>query len=351
MKNIIFLITSLTFLSGCSEKKLHTKDDYVIADGQMPWLTIDKSNALQIVYGQGDSIMYSYSSDNGNTFSKPALIAALPHAYSFAMRGPQIATAKNGITVTACTSLGDIYSFYKEDGGNWIEGRKVNDVDTVAKEGLMSLSADGENVFAAWLDLRGNKRNKIYGARSIDGGKTWLKNILVYASPDSSVCECCKPSVVVKGSHVYVMFRNWLQGNRDLYLAESNNGGDTFGQAQKLGTGNWQLNGCPMDGGSLAVSQNGQIETVWRRKSTIYTAMPRMPEKEIGKGRSCTIETVNNKNVYAWTENEDVIFINPQGQKKILGKGSQPVLKALNKGQVICVWENDKQIHVSVLAL
>src|SRR5678815_3051530 len=126
MKNIIFLIASLTFLSGCSEKKLHTKGDFVIAYGQMPWLTIDKGNSLHIVYGKGDSIMYSYSSDNGNTFSKPALIAALLHVYSFAMRGPQIAATKNGITVIACTSLGDIYSFYKEDGGNWIEGRKVN---------------------------------------------------------------------------------------------------------------------------------------------------------------------------------------------------------------------------------
>jgi hypothetical protein len=37
----------------------------------------------------------------------------------------------------------------------------------------MSLVADGENAFAVWLDLRGNKRNKIYRAKSNDGGKTW----------------------------------------------------------------------------------------------------------------------------------------------------------------------------------
>ena len=71
----------------------------------------------------------------------------------------------------------------------------MNDPDTTAKEGLMALSADKENVFAVWLDLRGNKRNKIYGAKSIDGGKTWSKNIMIYTSPDTTVCECCKPSV------------------------------------------------------------------------------------------------------------------------------------------------------------
>jgi hypothetical protein len=32
-----------------------------------------------------------------------------------------------------------------------------------------------------------------------------------------------------------------------------------------------------------------------------------MPEKEIGDGKGCTIETVSNKNVYAWTEAGSVV--------------------------------------------
>lgn len=63
------------------------------------------------------------------------------------------------------------------------------------------------------------------------------------------------------------------------------------------------------------------------------------------------METVENKNIHAWTENGDVVLIKPQGQKKVLGKGSQPIVKALNNEQVICVWENDKQIHASLLEL
>ena len=216
MKNILIVILFIYTLTACSEKKTQVKNDTIAANGQMPDVTIDKRNTVHLVYGSGDSILYCYSTNNANTFSKPSLIAVLPHVYTFAMRGPQIAAAGNGIIVTACTSLGDIYSFYKEDGSGWIRGKRVNDADTTAKEGLMALSADGDNVFAAWLDLRGNKHNKIYGAKSGDGGKTWSKNIIVYTSPDSSVCECCKPSVIVKGNNVYVMFRNWLQGNRDL---------------------------------------------------------------------------------------------------------------------------------------
>ncbi len=349
MKRIIQLIPFIYLLASCAPKKEQTKDDFIVANGQMPNMTKDKDNTLHLVYGCGDSIMYVAANDAG-IFTKPSMIALLPKVFSFAMRGPQIAATEKGLVVTACTELGDIFSFYKE-GEHWVKGSKVNDTDTTAKEGLTALSADGENAFAAWLDLRGNQRNKIYGAKSIDGGKTWSKNIMVYTSPDTSVCECCKPSVLVNGNNVYVMFRNWLSGNRDLYVIQSNDGGNTFGQAQKLGNGNWKLDGCPMDGGGMAISNNGELQTVWRREAKLFTAVPGMPEKEIGEGKGCTIANINGKNVYAWSENGEVVFVDSQGQKKLLGKGSQPLLKPINNNGVICVWENEKQIHAAIFAL
>ncbi len=215
----------------------------------------------------------------------------------------------------------------------------------------MSLSADGQNVYAIWLGVKSPKGQNVYGAKSVDGGKTWNKNTVVYSSPDGTVCECCKPSVVMKGNNVFVMFRNWIDGNRDLYLIESPDGGSSFKRANKLGVGSWKLNGCPMDGGGLSINNNGIPETVWRREGKIFASTLGMPEKEIGEGRSCTIETVNNKNVYAWTEKGDVIVMKPQGMKKNLGKGSLPSIKALNNEHIICVWENEKEIHASVIEL
>lgn len=53
----------------------------------------------------------------------------------------------------------------------------------------MAFSADGNNAFAVWLDIRNDngKGQRIFGAQSSDGGVTWSKNILVYASPDNTV--------------------------------------------------------------------------------------------------------------------------------------------------------------------
>lgn len=348
---ILILILSVVTSNSFAQTAFSSNKHLIIANGRMPNMITDKKGNVHITYGTRDSIMYVFSTNQGKSFSSPQLVAVLPRLFANAMRGPQIATTNKRVLITACTTTGNLFCYTKEAAGKWTKATKVNVMDEVAKEGLMSLSADGENVYAVWLSAMVPKGQNVFGAKSIDGGKTWSKNMLVYASPDNTVCECCKPSVVVKGKHVYVMFRNWLNGYRDLYWTESINGGNSFKQAQKLGMGSWKLNGCPMDGGGLAVNKNGVPQTVWRREGKIYSSTPGSAEKEIGQGRGCTIETVNNKNVYAWTENGEVVLMKAQGQKKVLGKGSLPIVKALNNEHVICVWENDKQIHGSIVEL
>lgn len=347
--SLLTIAIALTFI-GCNNQVSIKSSDSIIAQGQMPNLSRDNSGVVHLVYGSGDSILYSYSSDKGQSFSSPSVVAIVPGLAASHMRGPQIASTSNGVVVTACNNAGNIFSLTKDRSGNWSQALRVNDVDTIAKENLMALSADGNNAFAIWLDLR-DGHNRIYGAKSTDGGKSWSKNMLVYASPDTTVCECCKPSVAVKGNNVYVMFRNWLNGNRDLYLIQSADGGNTFGQAQKLGNGSWALNGCPMDGGGLAIDKNGNVETVWNRKGVIYACELGKEERKLGEGKNCTIESVNGKNVYAWMEDGNVVVMKPQGMKKNFGKGQLPILKAVNNEHVLCIWENDKQIHKAVLEL
>jgi len=349
MKTIsLFIFSFFPFLIAYTQKM--ERSDLAIAKGQMPSITKDKSNKIHIVYGSGDSIM-SISSRDGNSFASPSLVAVLPKLFASAMRGPQIAATVNGLIVSACNKDGNIFSYKKQTSGKWTKAVRVNDAKETAKEALMGLSADGLNAYAVWLGVNGRKGQNVYGARSSDGGKTWAKNNMVYSSPDGTVCECCKPSVAMNGNKVYVMFRNWLNGNRDLYLIKSSNGGKSFGPAQKLGIGSWKLKGCPMDGGGLVINKRGNPETVWRREGKIYTATDDITEKEIGEGRSCSIETINNKNIYAWTEKGNVIFMKPDGLKINLGKGSLPLLKTLNNEQVICVWEHEKQIQSSVIEL
>ena len=346
---ILCLLASMTGLQSIRTNAT----DIVIANGRLPKIITDAQGTIHLTYGAGDSIMYMSSANQGVSFSTPQLVAFLPKLFANAMRGPQIAAASNGIIITANTEYGNIYSYRRNVDGKWSKAVKVNDVDSVSKEALTSLSADGSNVFAVWLDVRANggKGQRLFGAHSSDGGVSWSKNIMIYASPDKTICECCKPSVLVKGKNVYSMFRNWLNGDRDLYLIKSSDEGKSFGPASKLGMGSWKLNGCPMDGGGLALSANGIIETVWRREGNIYASSEGEAERLLGEGRGCSMAIVNEKNVYTWTKNGEVVIMKPGSQITTLGKGSVPVINAINNEKVICIWEHDDQIHTSVVQL
>lgn len=346
------LIVLLCFFS-CKEQQKKNDSPLIIASGQMPAMEKDNSGKIHLVYGTGDSIMYTYSEDKGRSFSSPELVDTLAAMEVGAACSAQITAVKDGLSIMAADNAGNIFSFIKDQSGKWTKAARVNDMDTTNKEGFLGLSSDGNNsLFAIWPDLRDDGHNKIYGAKSTDGGKSWSKNIMIYTSPDSTVCECCKPSVVMKDNNVYVMFRNFLNGNRDLYLIQSADGGNSFGEAQKLGTGNWQLDGCPMDGGGLTVNNSGQVQTVWRREDKIFAAVPGAAEKEIGKGKGCTIETVNGKNIYAWSDNNaDITCMLPDGTKKIIGKGSLPLLKSVSDNEVICVWQQENNIESVVVNL
>ena len=345
--NLIFLALSLFILWSCQETNRSSGEPKQIAAGQMPNIVTDKTGKLHMAFGKGDSILYSFSTD-GLSFAAPALVAVLPELAASHTRGPQIAITDFGISITACINKGDIFSYYSAGTGSWTSGARVNDTDTTAKENLMALSGDAKNLFAVWLDLR-DGHNKLFGSASHDGGKTWEKNVLVYASPDTTVCECCKPSVLVANGTVNVMFRNWLNGNRDLYLINSIDGGEHFTNLQKLGNASWKLDGCPMDGGSLVLNKDQKLQTVWRRMGKIYHCEPGKAEIEIGEGRGCTLTSVNNQNVYAWVEKGEVVCILPGKEKKNLGKGHSVAIQALNDKQVLCVWENEGNLYSAAI--
>jgi hypothetical protein len=349
MKTIlIFLIPILLWTNFTTFEPIGPS---LLGPGKMPAVTADKKGVVRLVYGIGDSLLIRSSVDNGQSFSSPHLITTLSGLNASATRGPQIVSAKDGVCVVASTDEGNIFSFIQNSSGNWVKTAKINDVDSVGLEGFVSVAGDGgSNLFAVWLDLRNNRRNKIYGARSSDGGRTWSENKMVYTSPDSTVCECCKPNVAMKGKNVYVMFRNWLNGNRDLHLLQSPDLGKSFGKAVKLGNGTWQLNGCPMDGGDIAISSNGSVQTVWRREKNIYSCEAGKPEIEIGEGKGCTMETINGQNIYAWTKKGEVVCVLPD-KKITLGKGGSPVIKSIGNNKILCVWENENEIYSRIINL
>ena len=341
---VALLFFALGFIKAPEAANKADTDDTI--NGEAPSLAVEGSK-VYMAFASGDSIFCSYSSVKGQKFSAPALVAILNGLVNVGGRGPQIVSSKGQLLIAAPDTSGNFHTWLKKKTeSGWKKGGRINDLADIAKEGFLSLGANSDgHFFAAWLDLRNGKKNNIYGARSMDGGKTWLKNQLIYKSPDGSVCDCCKPSVAIKDQQVAVMFRNSLKGNRDLYLIQSKDGGATFGNARKLGEGSWRLNGCPMDGGGLMIENNHAIRTVWQREGNVYTCEPGKKEILMSKGRQCTIAGMNGTYYITFISEGKLYYRKPDGKIIELSQGGHyPKLLAVDNSTTLCAWEYENKI-------
>jgi hypothetical protein len=321
---------------------------------RQPQLATD-SRMVAATFGAGTAIYFAASYDRGRTFSKPLKVAEAPLLSLGRHRGPRIAITPSAIVISAVVATktppgtdGDLKAWRSVDGGKtWSAGVMVNDEPSAAREGLHAMAAgpDGR-LFATWLDLR-KKGTRLYGATSTDGGATWSKNAVVYESPSGTICQCCHPSAAIDANGgIHVMWRNAVEGNRDMYTAVSTDGGSTFGKAEKLGEGSWKLDACPMDGGGLALNSQGKAVSVWRRGGDIFVTASGEKERKIDAGKDAAL-TIASSGVYVvWTNNGAVRALVPGKTEPILlaPQGAFPQLIAVPGGPVVAAWEDHGQI-------
>jgi hypothetical protein len=338
MKYLLLIIVSLLNVFDKSPK-------VSVGTGMEPEIAVGSDGIIRITYGFENNIYYSFSTDGGKVFSEPSIIATIPGMHLGMERGPQLASSKAVSLVTATDKKGTIHSFKLDHTtGVWTKLNNVNDIEEIAKEGLMDLAADDKNNFyATWLDLRiENKNNIAFSMWSPANG--WKKNRVIYVSPEKKVCECCRPSIAVNGKHVSVMFRNSIAGNRDLYVTSSSDGGKNFSEGVKLGEGSWKLAACPMDGGGIVVNDQGKIKTIWQRDRQIFYAEPGMPETKIANGRTPKISSNKSTTILSWNDDGN-IWIKESGKEPLPPRRGIGLKTLFIEPKVMAaVWEHDKNI-------
>jgi hypothetical protein len=317
---------------------------------RQPQASVSNTGKIVVTFGAGDVVYFCNSADQGQSFTLPAKVGEVPKLALGMRRGPRIVAIDDLVVITAIShDTGNVLAWRSLDGGaSWSDSVDVNDEVRSAREGLHDLAIGPDGLlFCTWLDLR-NGRTQVYGARSKDRGKTWEKNVHVYTSPSGTVCECCHPSVVTDQSgNVHAMWRNLIDGNRDMYVTTSEDGGQSFGHAEKLGVASWQLNACPMDGGDIAVDSDGELQMVWRHGQSIYSAeLGSKQEKFLGHGEQPSIAATSNGYFISWVDRRggDLLLLPPASANPvtIATKASDPVLAAsvTSGGPVVLVWES-----------
>ncbi len=119
---ILFVIVVLSL--GYSEPSGH-----IISTGLQPQLSMDNKGVIRIVFGRSDSIFCSTSEDEGQSFTKPVLVAHIPGMHLGMTRGPQIASSAGYSVITAIDKTGNIHFFQLDNSGDkWVYKGLINDL-------------------------------------------------------------------------------------------------------------------------------------------------------------------------------------------------------------------------------
>lgn len=280
-----------------------------IPRASQPQLTAGSDGRVWLAYGQANDVYVARSEDGGKSFAPPVKVASAPKLLLGMRRGPRIAAHGSRVTVTLIGP--ELVAFNSTDGGKtWSDAITVNDVPASAREGLHDLAgAPDGRLFVTWLDLR-NGKTELWGASSTDGGRTWGKNEQVYRSPATSICECCHPSALFDTEgNLAVMWRNSIDGMRDMWMTTRSRDASQFVPARKVGEGSWPLTGCPMDGGRIVALGGGRFGAVFQRAGEVFLASGSGPEKSLGRGKQPVAIFTGSEPLIFWQDGSDLVSL------------------------------------------
>jgi hypothetical protein len=306
-----------------------------------PQIAVSLEGVTHVVFGKDNAIYYTRSGGSA-AFDRPTRVAEVDQLALRMRRGPRIAASDSRVLITAISRAdGNLYAWISADGGKTF--RKEPPLNLTAKsaeEGMHALASNGHgHVAVVWNDNR-EKKMEVWARFSTDGGETWGEERVVYSAPSGPICPCCHPSVAfAPNGEIAVMWRNALNGSRDMFIRTTGDFGKTFSPAQKLGEGTWKLEGCPMDGGNLTFTPEGKWITTWRREGTLYTAPIGAPEERLGEGKQPVIAYAGDERFLFWEQNGALMMQRGEGQSEILAaQGAEP--SAVGHGlEVTVAWE------------
>ena len=155
----------------------------------------------------------------------------------------------------------DVNVARSNDGGKtWSQPIVPHRDNTQTEHGFVSLiSLDDGRLGAVWLDGRNMKDMKETDEHAPAAASMTLRyaaidaqgNLSDEAELDNRVCECCQTSAAVTSDGPIAVYRDRSPSEvRDIYIVRQVNG--AWSAPQAIYADNWQINGCPVNGPSVA---------------------------------------------------------------------------------------------------
>jgi hypothetical protein len=182
-------------------------------------------------YRSGTSgVWFNYSLDNGLTWKTEQKLDGTPPIPSYSA---EIASTGSWVYVTWAdyrNGLADIYFSRSSDNGvTWSSPIRIDLGDaagaTVSQPAL--IACQGNYVYCAWIDLRGNGTGEPYFNYSTDNGATWQSSSISLAGGLASGTQQLR--LAQTGNNVYTCWVDSRTGIYNVYFNNSTNNGVTWG--------------------------------------------------------------------------------------------------------------------------
>jgi len=187
-----------------------------LQDGSLAAHWLVKSGSGTYAY----NVNIARSKDGGKTWSKPIV----PHLDN--------TQSEHGFVSLIPLQNGRV-------GAVWLDGRNMKDVKNGGDE--HAPQAESMTLRYAAIDANGNLSDE--------------------AQLDERVCECCQTSAALTSEGAIAVYRDRSQTEvRDIYSVRQGNG--SWGAPRPVHSDNWEINGCPVNGPSIA-ADGRRVAVAW----------------------------------------------------------------------------------------
>ena len=214
----------------------------------------------------GGSFALRYAVRHSAQWSEPRTIVANRHFFRQPAESPSVVSFPGGALLAEWVEVSEsaseaeyIFVSASRDGVQWTKPVMANQDRSPVQHALVSIVASGDQEASlVWLEaLKGeDEPSRLKRTLVSSAGKVLKEEIL---EPD--VCTCCPTSIVRTARGLLVAYRGHTPKNiRDIGVKRFENG--KWLPAKNLNPDNWEINACPVNGGSAAGKDN-RVAIAW----------------------------------------------------------------------------------------